>query len=717
MEMKLARIVGKSSHHLGWHSATLSAVAALSLLAAGGWRADQNLLAAHRQIELRDQAYAAELALSAVLSTLVDAETGQRGYLLTGDPSYLQPYLLAQAQIDAEFAALEAAPLQDGQRKAGVAQLRGLAARKLDELRQTVWLYETGQPPAAIALMRTNRGQQLMEQIRSVAAMQQADIERRLADGQRSLPVGGNWVWVGMLICVGCILLGWIVVQRLRAARYLAASNDRLQRFTHAFGMGLGMHRTTDGRITVWSQGIERLYGYAAEEAIGQVSHELLQTVFPAPLAEIEAHLQREGYWQGELLHRRRDGVELRVLSHWALFEGRGQAEDLVIEINSDITTLAKTDGLLRVILQTAPAVIYAKDIDGRMVLANPPALELLRKPWEEVEGRTDLELLDNPDEAAAVMATDRQVMLRGQVKFVDEQVGVDAAGAPRIWSSCKAPMFDGSHKVIGMVGVSLEITDKRRIEQQLRQQTKELERAYSDMADFAHIIAHDLRAPLRAVNSLASWIAEDIAPVASKETLSDLDLLGKRVTRMAMLLEGLLSFSRVGHDKAAPEAVNVAETVAEIVEMLAPPPGMVVRYAGEKLTIQTPRPPLVHVLQNLISNAIKHHDRKQGEIVVRARREESGAIFSVADDGPGIPPAAHKRIFDMFQTLGSRPETETTGVGLSIVRKTVEARGGKVSVESNPSHRGARFTFTWPEAALPPSQTADTEPALAEPT
>jgi PAS domain S-box-containing protein len=678
----------------------VSAAAALALLAAGAWSAAENLVHVQRELQLRDQTHAAELALTALVSTLKDAETGQRGYLLTGDPSYLAPYTLARAQIGAAFVALNNAPLQGSRRNAELVRLRRLSAGKLDELSRTISLYRAGQQAAAIALVRTNAGQQLMEGIRTEADTMQADIDRRSKEEALRLPASGSWIRVALCIIGAFTLLGWIVLQQVRLTRIFAASTNQLERFTRAFGMGLGMIRSAGGQIIVWSQGSERLYGHTAEEAVGRQSHALLNTRFPAPLAEIEAALQANGYWQGELMHRRRDGSELRVLSHWALHRGKNPAEDLVIEVNSDITSLARTDALLRTIVETAPVLIYAKDLDGRLLLANPPTLELIGRPWEEVEGRTDLEVLANVNEAAVVMDTDRALMQQGEVEFVDELVGQDETGAPRIWSSCKAPMFNGMGAVIGMVGVSLEITAQRRIEVQLRKQAIELEAAYADMADFAHIIAHDLRAPLRAVRSLASWIAEDLTSVANAETLANLTRLDNRVERMSMLLEGLLSFSKAGHAKAPVEPVDVAALVVEISEMLAPPPGMRVRYEGDDLTLRTARPPLMHVLQNLISNAIKHHDRAEGLIVVRAVRTDLGTVFSVTDDGPGIPHSAHKKIFDIFQTVAGA-EAGTSGVGLAIVRKTVEARGGKVSVESEPALRGAKFIFTWPEGAF----------------
>jgi signal transduction histidine kinase len=170
-----------------------------------------------------------------------------------------------------------------------------------------------------------------------------------------------------------------------------------------------------------------------------------------------------------------------------------------------------------------------------------------------------------------------------------------------------------------------------------------------------------------------------------------------QRATRLEMLLDGLLTYSSAGHARAASETVHLPALVDDIVDSLAPPAGFLVRFQGPVKSIQTPRVPLEHVLQNLIANAIRHHDRTSGTVIVTARQVENGTEFGVQDDGPGIAPAFHKKIFAIFQTLSSRDECETSGVGLSIVQKTVEARGGRVWVESEPPKRGTIFRFTWP--------------------
>jgi signal transduction histidine kinase len=166
------------------------------------------------------------------------------------------------------------------------------------------------------------------------------------------------------------------------------------------------------------------------------------------------------------------------------------------------------------------------------------------------------------------------------------------------------------------------------------------------------------------------------------------------------MLLEGLLAYSRVGHTHTAVETVDVAEMVREVVAMLAPPPGFVVTCEGT-MPVRTHRLPLERVLQNLISNALKHHDRSEGHITITMRMVDGMAEFRISDDGPGIPSQAHDRIFVIFQTLASRDDRESSGVGLAIVKQQVQAHGGQIRIESAPPSRGTAFVFTWKEAAL----------------
>jgi PAS domain S-box-containing protein len=243
-----------------------------------------------------------------------------------------------------------------------------------------------------------------------------------------------------------------------------------------------------------------------------------------------------------------------------------------------------------------------------------------------------------------------------------------------------------------------VDITARRRIEYEREQQRLELARSNADLEEFAYVASHDLKAPLRAISHLVEWIAEDIEVTASTETIDNLKLLRGRVVRLQTLLDGLLAYARIGKSRVSFEPVDIAEVVRDVVAVLSPPPSFVVECEGEMPLLRTHRTPILVVLQNLISNGLKHHDRAEGRITVSMTLEKGVAELRVADDGPGIAPRFHEKIFVIFQTLASRDDVESSGIGLAIVKKRVEGHGGRIWVESNPPARGTTMVFTWKE-------------------
>jgi two-component system, NtrC family, sensor kinase len=230
----------------------------------------------------------------------------------------------------------------------------------------------------------------------------------------------------------------------------------------------------------------------------------------------------------------------------------------------------------------------------------------------------------------------------------------------------------------------------------QLAAENAERRRVEGEMHSLIYVASHDLKAPLHAILHLVQWIEEDIGPAASPEITEHLKLLRGRVARLQMLMDGLLFYLRAGSVHSLIEDVDIAELVREIAATLAPPLGFVVTYAGNLSVLRTRRASIRVVLENLIGNALKHHDRAEGHIIVSTRFDAGIAEFRVTDDGPGIPPQFHERIFVIFQTLAGRDEVESSGIGLAVVKKMVENHGGQVRVESAPPARGATFAFTW---------------------
>jgi signal transduction histidine kinase len=223
------------------------------------------------------------------------------------------------------------------------------------------------------------------------------------------------------------------------------------------------------------------------------------------------------------------------------------------------------------------------------------------------------------------------------------------------------------------------------------------LERSNQELDQFAYVASHDLKAPLRGIANLSRWIEDDLKGAMSEETREQMRLLRGRVGRMEALINGILDYSRAGRVRGRPEPVDVGRLLADCVELLAPPPEATVEVASGMPTLHAERVPLQQVFLNLLCNALKHAGRPEVRVRVDAREVAAFWEFSVADDGPGIAPEYHERIWGLFQTLRSQDEQEGTGIGLSVVKKSVESRGGRAWLESAPG-QGATFRFTWPK-------------------
>jgi signal transduction histidine kinase len=232
-----------------------------------------------------------------------------------------------------------------------------------------------------------------------------------------------------------------------------------------------------------------------------------------------------------------------------------------------------------------------------------------------------------------------------------------------------------------------------------------ELARANEDLSEFAHIVAHDLRAPLRAMRQTMDRVALRLGEAVSEEVRSDLALAQQQARRMNVMMSGLLEFSSIGRKHEAIDDVDTRALIDEIVTTSAAPAGLTIETTGAWPVLATLRAPLDLVLRNLVSNAIKHHDTGRGRIVVRCTPRDAGLELSVSDDGPGIDPAYHDMIFEPFRTVAGDLTSESAGIGLALVRRTVEQAGGSLTVQSHPQlRRGTEFRVWWPRHSGAPA-------------
>ncbi len=229
-----------------------------------------------------------------------------------------------------------------------------------------------------------------------------------------------------------------------------------------------------------------------------------------------------------------------------------------------------------------------------------------------------------------------------------------------------------------------------------LSESKKSLEKSNKQLDEFAYIVSHDLKAPLRAINSLSEWISDDIEEIVDDEVKNNLSLLRGRVMRMESLINGILEYSKIGKSKIEIESVKIRDLATDIFEILNTERKFKLVFTGESLEIKIQKIYLDQVLSNLISNAIKYYHNEDGGLI------EVGAIekidryqFYVKDNGPGIAKQYHDKIFKIFQTLESRDAKESTGIGLAIIKKILDENGGSITIDSEPGS-GTKFSFDW---------------------
>ena len=379
-------------------------------------------------------------------------------------------------------------------------------------------------------------------------------------------------------------------------------------------------------------------------------------------------------------------------------------------------------------------------DPSGRIVSWNPGAERIKGYSSEEIIGKS-FEVFYPKETIATGFPRHELDIAARDGRFEDENWRVRKDGS-RFWANVIITALRNSEgRLVGFAKITRDLTARREAEEQARRlaaeqaaravadrRSEELERlnerlecaleetraardearrsaaaterAYRDLDQFAYVASHDLKAPMRGIASLAEWTTEDVGDKLSPESCRHMSLLQSRVQRMQALIDGILAYSRAGRTTCSLERVDTGALVREVIEMQSVPPGVKIHVAPQMPIVEAQRTPLQQIFMNLIGNAMKFAPayRPDAEVSVTHADVDGGVEFAISDNGPGIPPQYHERIWGMFQTLASRDAVEGSGIGLSVVKKIVEARGGRVSVESEPGH-GATFQFTWPTA------------------
>ena len=509
---------------------------------------------------------------------------------------------------------------------------------------------------------------------------------------------------------VGAVLVFRDISERYRAETNLRTSELRYRELAEAMPM---LVWTADrmGKITYRNQ---RWFDYTGADLEALDRPNRMQLLHPDDIdltLKIWSEALRTGQpFDYEYRLRRADGAYRWQLGrgvpqhdeHGQLTQWIGTAADIDDQKRVE-EQIRASEAQFRNLAESMPQLVWKTNAAGYHEYFNQRWYDFTGTTLEQVRGEGWSNFL-HPDDYDRTIDVWTHALRTGAHYDIEYRFKEASTGEYRWFLGRADAVRDSDGRITQWVGTCTDVNSQKHAEEALRERTETLalttsalEERNRELDQFAYVTSHDLKAPLRGIANLSQWIEEDLGDHATADIRKQMELLRGRVHRMEALIDGILQYSRIGRVKGDIEQVDVGALVDDVADLLAPPPTMTITVQPGMPSARTARLDLQQVLQNLLNNAIKHGQRLDLQITVGWRDAGQFYEFSVGDNGPGIAPQYHERVFVIFQTLAARDKVEGTGLGLSLVKKIVEYYGGRIWLESSEG-QGATFRFTWPK-------------------
>jgi len=494
------------------------------------------------------------------------------------------------------------------------------------------------------------------------------------------------------------------LAEALQATRALRESEARYRQLFNSAPDSVAVV-DVKGVIIECSQSGTLLYGYPREEMNGKHITELMHPSSVATFRKKFPQLEQLEPIEGEIQIVKSDG---NIVEIWRkgvpLTDVDGDFAGVLIH-DRDITarkraeeTLRESEQQYRIIMEVSLQGTAQVDAKGRITFANPATAELTGYSLAELDGLS-LDTLFPPGEAKAVSDANVALLYSGKPIVGENTLTRKDGSRIETYFSC-APVLDESGEYAGFVASVLDITARKRVEAEREILIGALEAKNAELERFTYTVSHDLKSPLITIRGFLGFVEQAAIAGNVEQMQADMARISNAAEKMQRLLDELLELSRIGRLMDSPEEVPLGELVDEAVEMVR---GRLEERSVEvEIALNLPpvygdRSRLREALENLIANAVKYMgDQPNPRIEIGMRRDDEEAIFYVRDNGIGIEPRYHEKVFGLFEKLD--PGAEGSGVGLAIVKRIVEVHGGRIWVESESEGQGSTFCFTLPE-------------------
>jgi PAS domain S-box-containing protein len=713
---------------------------ATAILVSVGWQSYRNTARFSEAAQWREHTYEVLNSLDNAVGRLSDAETGQRGYLLTGEEAYLEPYRAAIKNIDQTIGDLKNLTSDNPNQQKHIQILEPLVEKKLAELQMTIDLRNSEGFAAANRVVLEGSGRQWMDQIRAIIAEMANEekdlLKMRTQEANESVKRTSRTILVGTLVSISLLVLCFGLLnrelsERKRAQEALSKSEKWLSTTLSSIGDAV---ITTDmnGGVTFLNAVAQSLTGWSLEEARGKSMDLVFDIVNKETRRPVENPVKkvfREGKVVGLADHTlllSKDGKEFDIEDSAApILTDTGEGFGVVL-VFRDITEKKRAEEetkrqkeILESILASMSDGVVVADENGKFLLFNGSAEQMIGNgatdttpsQWADQYG-TYL-----PDGVTAYPVDELPLTraMRGESPDAVE-LFVRNAKVPegRLLSFAGRPLKDQDGTLRGGVVVLHDITLQKRAQEALVRAKEEAERASNFKNQFLSTMSHELRTPLNAVLGFSDLLADErYGPLNDRQQryLSHIHTGGKHLLK---LISDILDLSKIeaGKMELTRENVSIASAFGEVLSALQPLADKKSQALRQKvepgLQVRADAMRFKQVLTNLVGNAIKFTP-EDGRIELAARQEDDQVRIEVRDNGPGIPPEQRKQIFEAFFRLAQTgTATEGTGLGLAITARLVELHGSKLEIESQPEE-GACFYFSLPLIAITPDEPSQT--------